>query len=75
MQEDLLVMLVVICVRWKILICTARLNGAAPNDVALIKRGDFVLGWSERNISILESFECDLRNEAQGKIIPDLQFC
>lgn len=77
MQGDLPVMLVVICVQWKILICTARLNSAVPNDVASIKQmqEDFVLGWSERNINILESFECDLRIEAQGKIISDLQFC
>lgn len=46
MQGDLPVMRVVICVQWKILICTARLNSAVPNDVASIKqmRGDFVLG-------------------------------
>lgn len=77
MQGDLLVMLAVICVQWKILICAARLNSAAPNDVALIKQtqGDFVLGWSERNISVPESFECDLRIKTQGKIISDLQFC
>lgn len=77
MQGDLLVMRVVICVQWKILICTARLNSAAPNDADLIKqmRGDFVLRWRERNISVLESFECDLKIEVQGKIISDLQFC
>jgi len=38
MQGDLLVMLLVICAQWKILICTARLNRAAPNDVASIKQ-------------------------------------
>lgn len=38
MQGDLPVMHVVICVQWKILICTARLNSAAPNDVASIKQ-------------------------------------
>lgn len=77
MQGDLPVMRTVICVQRKILICTARLKSAAPNDAASIKQmwGDFVLGWSERNISILESFECDLGIEAQGKIISDLQFC
>ena len=77
MQGDLPVMLVVICVQWKILICSARLNSAAPNDAASIKQmqGDFVLGWSERNTSVPESFECDLRIKAQGKIISDLQFC
>lgn len=75
MQEDLAVMLVVICVRWKILICTARLSSAAPNDVAAIKREDFTLGWGEGNVNVPESFECDLGNEAQGKIISDLQFC
>lgn len=70
-------MLVVICVQWKILICTARLNSAAPNDVASIKQmqGDFVLGWSEKNINVPESFECDLAVKAQGKIISDLRFC
>ena len=69
MQGDLPVMLVVICVQWKILICTARLNSAAPNDVASIKQmqGDFVLGCSERNINVPESFECDLRIGSTGK--------
>lgn len=77
MQADLPVMRVVICVQWKILICTARLNSAALNDVASIKQmqGDFVLEWSERNISILKSFECDLGIETQEKIISDLQCC
>lgn len=76
MQRDLPVMLVVTCVQWKILICTARLS-AVPKDVASFKQmqGDFVLGWSERNINVLESFECDLGSEARRKIISDLQFC
>lgn len=51
MQGDLLVMLAVIRVQWKIPICPARLSSAAPNDAASIKQTqeDFVLGRSEKS--------------------------
>lgn len=45
MQGDLPVMLVVICVQWKILICTARLNSAVPNDVASLSKSKGILCW------------------------------
>lgn len=76
MQGDLLVMLLVICVQWKIPLCAARLNSAAPNDVASIKqmREDLVLGRREES-TFQRVLNVTSELEWEGEVISDLPFC